>query len=233
VYIFVEKNTLSEYATWKLNKNNKNVKYQFVDDVRVYEFIDNLYALPQNNPIQGFETSSDITEHLRFQWAGLFQRFLQDQQRVVQMKVIEEMNSTAKTLRDLVTILTEEREGTSKAMSDAIKDILIVNHPAFLSFAKAVDASYRVFFTTVSELDLWLRSRGWTVGDPSEWDHDSVREWLNTRQKKYVKLLEDIFDGEGRLKPMTPAEWDDSWIQVVMLPVKPAEADFGDEDIPF
>lgn len=136
VYVFVEKSTLSEYATYQLNKSTDGVKYRFADDVRVFEFIEQLYALPQNNPIQGFETSTDITEFLRAQWAGLFQRFLQDQQRLREMKVLEEMNATAKTLRGLVTYLTEERKGTNKT----INEILIVNHPAFHSFATAVRA---------------------------------------------------------------------------------------------
>ena len=225
VYVFVERSTLSEYATWRLNKDKTDVLYQFADDIRVYEFIEKLYALPQNNPIQGFETSSEITDYLRLQWAGLFQRFLQDQQRLAQMKVLEEMNNTAKTLRDLVTFLTEDRKGTS----EAINDILIVNHPAFPSFAKTVGARYRVFFTTVDELDRWLAGRSWTPSEDFEWDADSVREWSNPRQKGYLKLSKDIFDTEGRLKPMTAAEWNDSWVQIV----RPPDEDYGDENIPF
>ena len=48
-----------------------------------------------------------------------------------------------------------------------------------------------------------------------------------------MKLTKDIFDSEGRLRPMTPAEWDDSWVKVTLLPPKVDAADFGDEDIPF
>lgn len=48
VFVFVEKSTLSEYFTYLLNKSTPGVKYRFADDVRVHEFIEQLYALPQN-----------------------------------------------------------------------------------------------------------------------------------------------------------------------------------------
>jgi hypothetical protein len=227
VFIFVEKNTLSEYSTYQLNKDAEDVKYRFADDIRVYEFIEQLYALPQNNPIQGFETSANITEFLRLQWAGLFQRFLQDQQRLREMRVLEEMNASAKTLRDLVTYLTEERKGTNVA----INEILVMNHPAFRSFAKAVDASYRVFFTTRDELDQWLRGRAWTTSDPKTWDADSIREW-HTRSLSdgYLKLSKNIFDTDGRLIAMTADEWDDSWVGIGAFE---ASSESADDDIPF
>lgn len=129
VFIFVEKGTLSEYRTYQLNKSALGVKYSYADNVRIYEFLEQLYGLPHNNPIQGFETSNDITEFLRQQWAGLFQRFLQDQRRLSELRVLDAMNATAKTLQDLVAFLTEERKGTNSAISE----ILFANHPAFPS----------------------------------------------------------------------------------------------------
>ena len=75
VYIFVEQNVHGEFSTYQLNKDNEKIKYGFVDDPRVYAFIEKMYALPQNNPISPFATSADICTFLQAQWAGLFQRF--------------------------------------------------------------------------------------------------------------------------------------------------------------
>jgi hypothetical protein len=69
VFLFVDRNVLAEYSTSQLNKNN-NVHYRFVDDVRVYEFIETLYALPKHNPIAPFETVAEIRSFTE-QWAGL------------------------------------------------------------------------------------------------------------------------------------------------------------------
>ena len=82
VFIFIEQNVLSEFSTYQLNKDNKEIKYRFVDDIRVYEFIERIHSLPKKNPIASFATATDITKYLRMQWAGLFQRFLQDQKRI-------------------------------------------------------------------------------------------------------------------------------------------------------
>ena len=70
VYIFVESQVLHEYSTYQLNKNNPKTKYRFVDDVRVYEFIEALYGLPKNNPIAPFQTAADVTAYLLDQWSG-------------------------------------------------------------------------------------------------------------------------------------------------------------------
>jgi hypothetical protein len=86
-----------------------------VDNVKVFEFLEEIYQLERNNPIQGFETSRDIIDFLREQWAGLFQRLLQEQVRRQEVQVIKTLESTAQTLNDLVTYLTEERRAPAKA----------------------------------------------------------------------------------------------------------------------
>ena len=77
IYIFIEKNVLSEYETYLLNKE-KDLKYRYVDDKRIYSFIEEVKNLNSNNNIKGFETASDITKYLKEQFSGLFQRFLEE-----------------------------------------------------------------------------------------------------------------------------------------------------------
>ena len=156
VFVFVDKKVLGEHSTYKLNKDNQTITYSAVSDVRVFEFLDELYELPRNNPIASFEVTSDITSYLKAQFAGLFQRFLQDQKRLTEMRVLAEMNSVAKTLKDVVGFLTEERKN-----DEAVKNILIANHPAFRRLATLTKTPYRVFFSTRSEMETWLKARSW------------------------------------------------------------------------
>jgi hypothetical protein len=97
VFIFVEKAVHSEYRTYKLNKDVKGVNYSSVDNVKIFEFLEELHKLPQNNAMASFEVAQDISNYLRDQFAGLFHQFLQDQKRAVEMRVLEEMNATART----------------------------------------------------------------------------------------------------------------------------------------
>jgi len=185
VFIFVEKNVLSEFSTYQLNKENKSTIYRFVDDVKVYEFIEHLYQLPKNNAITPFEISTDITKFLKNQWAGLFQRFLQEQKRLSEIKVLDEMKTVSSTLQQLVVFLTEER----KNKDDAIKSILMTNHPAFNRFAEITKTPYRIFFTNKSELNRWLKARSWKSMEDEQLDEDSVMEWTNKDREGYLTRI--------------------------------------------
>ena len=210
VFIFVEQAVYSEYSTYSINKDTTDIKYRFVDDHRVYEFIESVNKLPRNNPITPFQMASDIVEFLRAQWAGLFQRFLQDQKRVEEYRALEEMKLMTGTLEQLVKFLTEER----RDKDDAIQQILLANHPVFHRFQQLTKTTYRVFFTNDEELNQWLRSRRWTPIPRDSYDEGSYREWMERESSRYIKLTEPIFDDDGRLKVYTEDSWKDSWLQV-------------------
>ena len=53
VYIFIDKNVLSEYETYQLNKDKEDVKYKFVDNIKIYQFIEEVKNLNSNNNIKG------------------------------------------------------------------------------------------------------------------------------------------------------------------------------------
>lgn len=222
VFIFVENSVFNEYNTYKLNKGSDEVIYSSVNSIKVFQFLEELYSLPSSNPITRFEIASDITNFLREQFAGLFQRFLQEQKRVKEVRVLDEMNSVAKTLKELVGFLTEER----KNKDDAIKNILIVNHPVFRRLATLTNTPYRVFFTTKQEMESWLNARGWRSVSEDSLGPGSVAEW--SKKEQFLEFKEEIFGQDNKLLPYTADDWNDEWIDVVRMP-KPLTED----DIPF
>ena len=224
VFVFVDNNVLGEHSTYKLNKDNDTISYSAVDDVRVFEFLDELYSLPRNNPIAPFEIASDITSYLKNQFAGLFQRFLQEQKRLTEMRVLEEMNSIAKTLKDVVGFLTEERKS-----EEAIKNILVANHPAFRRLATLTKTPYRVFFSSRDEMEAWLRARGFTMTVPAPWEVGTVAQWKNDKLG-YINFTTRLFDDNDKLLLFTEDDWDDSWIEL-SVPVPTDDDD--DLRIPF
>ena len=229
VFIFIEQGVHSEYGTYSINKETAGIKYRFVDDHRVYEFIESVYNLRRNNPIAPFQTAADIVEFLRNQWAGLFQRFLQDQKRLQEIRALEEMKSVAGTLDQLVRFLTEER----KDKDDAIQQILLANHPAFHRFQELTKTPYRVFFNDERELNRWLKARSWTPISKSLYDDDSYREWSHKDNNDYIKLTEQIFDEEDRLRVYTEDTWKDSWLQLQREPSDVAIDQQAEEPLPF
>lgn len=233
IFVFIQQSVRSEYETYLLNKENADIKYHSVDNTKIFEFIQEVLALPMNNAATSFETAQDIIAYLREQWAGLFQRFLREQSVLREASVIEDMQNTAATLNQLVTFLTDERQKGDSA----IHEILMSNHPAFQAIKKAANIPYRVYFANRKELIALLNARQWKAVDQAEWDDDDHEEWLLnvSSPKNSFKLLQirrDIWDQYGRLKVFNPSDWRDNWIRVSTHEREP-EPSSASDDIPF
>ena len=202
IYVFIEKSVHVEYKTYLANKDVPGFRPSSVNDIKVFKFIEEVYGLPAGNPIEAFEISEDIVRYLREQWAGLFQRLLQESSRQKETNLLEGLQKTAATLNQLVTFLTQEK---SKG-SEAIKDILLSSHPAFDAIKKAVGIQYRVVFHSLHELDALLGARGY-VRDQIPPIPDFY-DWDNEKLKKGIRVKGSIFDGKGKLKIITPEQWD-------------------------
>jgi hypothetical protein len=223
VYIFIEKGVYSEYYFYLKNKETENVKFNYADNIKIHEFIEFVEGLPNNNTIHGFETSSDITQFLKLQWAGLFQRFLQEQTRIKELNVIKGIENTAKTLNQLVTFLTEEK----RDKDNAINEILLSNHPAMEEIKELLHIPYRVFFTTKDEFIDLITARGFKETD-TNLPFDDIQEWSleKNSKRKTLKFSDKIFNSDNKLKVYTKEEWDSSFIQL-------EEEEIEDDELPF
>ncbi len=146
------------------------------------------------------------------------------------------MANTAKTLNELVKFLTEERRNKDQA----IKEILLTNHPAFQRLRLLLTVPYRVFFTNRDELHAWLKVRSFHSIAPTAWDDDAHEEWINESDESHdtlLKIAQSIFDENDRLKVYTSDEWEDKWIRVDKLGKstlsQAVETQISDDDIPF
>lgn len=241
VFVFVEAPVLSEYQTYLRNKDvtEASLKYAHVDDVRIYRFLEELHALPNNNPITPFGSVQEIINFLRDQWAGMFQRFLQNEERQREYQLVKDLQANMQTLNQLVTYLTKEKQNSDQA----IRDILTANHPVFAQLRKLLGVKYRVFFTNKAEFVTWIRERGYSNVKPTSWDDSEVEEWIRERStpSKLLKIAwKKVFDGSDNLIIYTPQQWDESWITLndywPIPDIPPEEVEpvpITDDDIPF
>lgn len=227
VYVFVDRSAHAEYQTYLSNKDIAQVRYRFVDDIKIYRFLEEVHGLPHNNSITPFEHAQDIVIFLREQWAGLFQRFLQDQGRKRERQIISDMQTTAETLNQLVTFLTEEKRGGD----DAIASILTANHPFFDQLRRVTQTGYRLYLTNRIELSEWLNARGYLPIDSIEWDDPSYEEWMSVKKDKrlILSIFTGIFDEDGKLKVHTRSDWNTSWLSLSTISSSKEE----EEDLPF
>lgn len=228
VYIFIDRSVHNEFKTYERNKENKDISYASVDDRRIFSFIEEIQNLPINNPIASFETSSDITEYLKEQWSGLFQRLLAENSKQKEITALDEIKSTAKTLNQLVGFLLEERKNGDLAF----KEILLANHPAFNEIKSQLTIPYRIFFSNIKELNELLKARSFKPVPAEAWDGPEFIEWINsnTSPNQLLKINHSIFDEEEKLKIITPDQWNDSFIKIIDY--NPGDSQ-DDDDLPF
>jgi hypothetical protein len=237
VYIFVETGVYSEFKYYQANKDVSGVRYTAVNDPRVYSFLEEIHALPKGNPIFSFETGIDITIMLREQWSGLFQRLLIEDANKTQTSLTQELQRSLQTVDQLVKFLTDE-----KTKGDtAIQEILFSNHPIFDAVKEVTRNQYRLYFSNLSEFEEWLdAARGFQGVAEFEWDNSNYMEWTrfgksignSRREIQTLKVKKDLFDEEGRLKPLSPTNWDESWVSLERREL-PSPNDVDLDDIPF
>jgi len=107
IFIFVEKNVMAEYQTYKDNRDNTSIKYAHVDSVNIYRLLDDILSQRRNNFIRDFEKFDDISTWLRDQWAGFFADFLARQSTVTSLK---DLSAQVAELSGVSTVLKEYTE---------------------------------------------------------------------------------------------------------------------------
>lgn len=104
VFVFVEKQVLAEYDTYKNNKDNKSIIYAHVDSINIFKLLDEIYGQRTGNFIKGFEKTDEIINWLKDQWAGLFADFLKNNRTKIEIKTlstrINELGSITGALKE-------------------------------------------------------------------------------------------------------------------------------------
>lgn len=202
VYIFIEKNVLAEYETYKVNKDVIGIQFRHADDRKVYEFLDEIYQLPRNNPIFGFESSQEIIRLLRDQWAGLFQRLLKNEEETSQIEIIKTLTGNVSTLKNMIDIITEKNENQDVAFNE----IILFNHPLFARIKEALNIKYRVTFLDYGEMCQLFYARQFKLSSsPNPFEEIEEEFYIfknsNKNTDTYIKISKNLFDENGKLKP--------------------------------
>lgn len=237
VYIFIDEAVHAEFKFYQSNKNLPDVKYTAVTDIKIYTFIEEIYALPHGNPIFSFRTGGDIVALLRDQWAGLFQRLLTQETSRSQTALTEQLKQSLQTVDRLVKFLQQNHDNDRAGL----QEIIFSNHPAFARLRALTKNKYRLYFSNLTELDDWLISaKNYTrIPDTHEdrnyiWMRDANTYQLRKQSISSYQVIsfnKALFDEQGRLKPLSQGEWNDDWISLEITDEKPDR--FPDDDIPF
>ena len=215
VYLFIEKNVLTEYETYVLNRGRDDVNYKFVDNINIYKFLDEIKSLSRNNNIKGFETADEIKSYLKEQWAGLFKQYITDADKFREQRVLSDINETAKVLRGLVDYLKESNEDKDASINDIIK----TNHPVVSRLKELLEIPYNFYIEGWKDFMALMNARSYNY-------NEKTQVWTSKQRKNQIIVNNEIFDEDGKLKYYKPSEWKDEWIEQ-----KPMEEETS--DLPF
>lgn len=240
LYVFIDKNVLSEYRTWTLNKNIVGIKYSYVDNPLIYDFIDKVYKLPNNNQIMGFENSIDITIYLKEQWSGLFQRFLKEDSKKEETNLARQLKEQISVLDTLVSYLKTDSIDKGKT----IENFMYFNNKLLFALKEKLNIKYNFFIKNFSELESLIFSYGFkdifgnnfpVILSNEDFDIEDWEKgyfyWLNDNGET-LKISQRLFDYKTqKLK----TDIDDYFVDedVILIESKPDPPIDDDDEFPF
>ena len=196
VFIFVDKAVLNEYQLYLKNKDKKDIEYVAVSDIKIHKFIEEVYMLPMNNAMIPFESATDITSYLKEQFAGLFQRLLQDRASITERSTSASINEILVELKGIVHTAQEKSEsffsvfdGTVLAYSVPIKVLRKKLHLTNLSFFVSNKQSLCELFKCMCFTD-----------DSDPFDDNLIFEREYDGIKTRVIISEKLFDQNDKIR---------------------------------
>lgn len=224
VYIFIDKNVASEFRTYQKNRNIENIEYCYVDNPKIYEFVERVNSLKRNNNIKTFETSADIQHYLKEQLAGLFHSLMEEKAKYREINLTNKLIASTKSLEELVQLLIN----ANKSNVDEVKTLLKTNHPAVRRISELLDLKFGVWIDSSEMLSELLESYGWVL--QSNNSETGMLEWKKVRlfdNPLLFQVSSEIFNSDHSLREFTQKEWKDSYISIT------EQDDSSDANLPF
>ena len=194
VYIFIAKDVYIENRTYEYNKENGSFKSAYTDNLKIHEFIS---ELKNNNRvlIESFDTTDEIINTLKMQFAGLFQNLLAHDASKSESAVVMDLSETASEIKDSVHELREEQEAFFKKFESTVfgRNYTLRAIEAFLGLDKA-----SIFARNVDALDELMEAFGYNRVSVDNKQED-IRKYTkggNFLDDTYVIVLKKVLVNE-------------------------------------
>lgn len=118
IFALVDSNVYSDHNVFTNNKGKDiadKINYPSIDNIKIFNFIDEVRRSSTNNAIYAFKNFSDIEGYLRKQWAGMMfdflaQRFSEEKSSITN-KLLDDLTIATNKSEELIKILLKNKEG--------------------------------------------------------------------------------------------------------------------------
>ncbi len=198
VYIFVAKDMYIENRTYEQNKGNGNFKSAYTEDLRIHEFISELRNNVKVHMIESFETTDEIINILKMQFAGLFQNLLAREASSSSAKIASDLGEASTNVMDAVKELQQEQEAFFKKFDSTVfgRNYTLRKIETFLGLDRA-----SIFARDIDALDELMDAFGYTVAETGNFEE--VRKYIKGdifSDCCTITLKEDLFNVDGTFK---------------------------------
>lgn len=199
VYIFISKDVYIENRTYEQNKSSGNFKSAYTDDLRIHEFISELKNNVKVHVITSFETTDEIIETLKLQFAGLFQNLLVREASTSEVKVIKDLSEATSDVHDSVQELKREQEAFFKKFESTVfgRNYALRTLEVFLGLDKAA-----IFARNVEAMDELMAAFGYSSVDVDN-DYEDRRKYVKEyflSNRYEIVMKHALFEADGSFK---------------------------------
>ncbi|QKF68574.1 DUF4062 domain-containing protein [Arcobacter venerupis] len=132
IFTLVEAGVYSDHNVYNKNKKDKpniykNISYPNIDDIKIFDFVDEVRNNGKNNAIQPFRNFSDMEIYLKKQWAGMMYDFLLEKNKESESKLtnklLDNINLASRKTEELVKYLLKQSNQDNTNIDKEIENI--------------------------------------------------------------------------------------------------------------
>ena len=179
VYIFIANDVYTENRTYLLNKDSGTFKSAYTDDIRIHEFISELNISVKNHVIEPFDTTDEIVDTLKAQFAGLFQNLLQRESSMTEAKTAYDLQESADRMKEIISDFECQKE----EFFTKFNSVTFMSNRVLFTIKTLLGMKKSTFFAAdIDALDEFMQLVGFSVDEVDDPSND---------ERKYVRNIND------------------------------------------
>ncbi len=205
VYIFVEDKVYTEFSTWQKNRDNTKINYSYVDNPKIYMFLEKVYELPANNQIVSFSKTSEIIEYLKEQWSGLFHEYLIEETKKEEISLAIKLKEQIENFNNIIEYLKENNE----KIDSTLKKFEIYNNNFLSKLREILRLPQSFYVKNISDLNKMLNAMYYFQDDSYYYNSNTLNNYKdyynwkkieNNNNSYYLRISKNLFDETGNIK---------------------------------
>lgn len=198
VYVFISKDVFIENRIYEANQNNGGFVAAYADNVEIHEFILKLRREVRIHPISEFETTEEIVNTLKLQFAGLFQNLLAREASLTEAQTVYNLQESVDQMKQMMTDFSIQHDEFFQKFNGT----LLATNRVVSRIAKYLNLGRSTFFANdIDALDDFMSAMQFNRRKVN--DTQDIRRYVRENDflsSNELVLKKFLFEEDGRIK---------------------------------